>query len=375
MNRLSPEAGHEEAMTEESQTATPLDGSSVIQYGSDARTVLRITSIDQLTKLERLIILGSKVVSREEVAEFVERMRRAELRTEGVKWLGGGGLICVMGGGILAATYSLVGGLPLIFVGAALAGSALVMSGGSDPTMKEFQELLTATRKPYIKRWRRLLILPKKALQQANISLDLISRTDGLTQLLNRRAWEEEMHHEFKRSSRSHHSSTLVMFDIDHFKLVNDTYGHQAGDEVIKRVADIVRETKRECDIAGRYGGEEYCIVLLDTDSQGGLIYAERLRKAIAATPVVYEDFSIDFTISLGISEINEKMKGAKVWLEQADQALYQSKESGRNKSTIYSKPGPKAADNGKRPIDCRCHNELAVNEYSIRTEFLAFWV
>ncbi len=188
--------------------------------------------------------------------------------------------------------------------------------------------------------------LDERALQQANISLDLISRTDGLTQLLNRRAWEEEMQREFKRSSRSHHPSTLVMFDIDHFKKVNDTYGHQAGDEVIKRVADIVRDTKRESDIAGRYGGEEYCIVLLDTDSQGGLIYAERLRKAISAELVVYEEFSIDFTISLGISEINEKMKGAKVWLEQADQALYQSKESGRNKSTIFSKPGPKASDN-----------------------------
>ncbi len=188
--------------------------------------------------------------------------------------------------------------------------------------------------------------LDEKALQQANTELDRISRTDGLTQLLNRRAWEEEMHREYKRNSRSHSPSSLLMFDIDHFKKVNDTYGHQAGDEVIKRVADIVRESKRECDIAGRYGGEEYCIILLDTDSRGGLIYAERLRVKIAGTPVTYEDFCIDFTISIGVSEVNDDMKDAKVWLEQADQALYQSKENGRNLSTIYSKPGPKASDN-----------------------------
>jgi len=178
--------------------------------------------------------------------------------------------------------------------------------------------------------------LDEQALQQANMQLDLISRTDGLTQLLNRRAWEEEMHREFKRNSRSGQPSVLLMFDIDHFKRVNDTYGHQAGDEVIKRVADIVRATKRECDIAGRYGGEEYCIVLLDTDSEGGMIYAERLRKAIESTPVKYDEIAINFTISIGISEYNDKMAGPNIWLEQSDQALYQSKENGRNKSTIF---------------------------------------
>lgn len=178
--------------------------------------------------------------------------------------------------------------------------------------------------------------LDEQALQEANQQLDFISRTDGLTQLLNRRAWEEEMHREFKRNSRSGQPSVLLMFDIDHFKKVNDTYGHQAGDEVIKRVADTIRETKRECDIAGRYGGEEYCIILLDTDGKGGMIYAERLREAIEALPVEYDKFTIKFTISIGISEYRKDLAGPSTWLEQADQALYHSKEGGRNMSKLF---------------------------------------
>lgn len=178
--------------------------------------------------------------------------------------------------------------------------------------------------------------LDEQALQSANMELDRLGRIDGLTGLLNRRTWENAMLAEFKRFPRSAQKSSLIMFDIDHFKLVNDTHGHQAGDEVIRIVSALLQETKREIDIAGRYGGEEFCVVLLGSDSQGGMLFAERLRKAVEAADFIYEDLLIKITISLGISEINDSMKEHAEWLEQADKALYQSKEGGRNRSTLF---------------------------------------
>lgn len=178
--------------------------------------------------------------------------------------------------------------------------------------------------------------LDEIALQSANEQLDRLGRTDGLTGLLNRRAWENQLQNEFKRFQRSNQPSTLVMFDIDHFKRVNDTYGHQAGDEVIRATSAMLRETKRDMDIAGRYGGEEFCVILLGTEAKGGMIFAERLRKMIEAMRVFYEDQEIRFNISLGVSELRKNMGSHSVWLEQADKALYLSKESGRNRSTLY---------------------------------------
>jgi diguanylate cyclase len=178
--------------------------------------------------------------------------------------------------------------------------------------------------------------IDEQALQAANRELDQLGRTDGLTGLYNRRAWEEYLAAEFKRYSRSSRASTLIMFDIDHFKRVNDTYGHQAGDEVIRRVAEILRNTIRESDIGGRYGGEEFGVVLPDTDNEGGVVFAERLRWTVEQTPVAYDGQRIEFTISLGIAEINSELCRHSDWLEQADKALYQSKERGRNRATIY---------------------------------------
>ncbi|MCW8908201.1 MAG: diguanylate cyclase [Sedimenticola sp.] len=178
--------------------------------------------------------------------------------------------------------------------------------------------------------------MDEQALEAANSELDRLGRTDGLTGLLNRRAWEECLHNEYKRFARSRQNATLVMFDIDHFKKVNDTYGHQAGDEVIRQVARQLQESKREVDIGGRYGGEEFCVILLDTDSQGGELFAERLRKAVAALTFDWEGQKFQCTISLGISQLTPEQPAPGTWLEQADKALYQSKEGGRNRTTIY---------------------------------------
>lgn len=172
-------------------------------------------------------------------------------------------------------------------------------------------------------------------LEAANLKLAQLSRTDRLTQLNNRGYWEERLQEEFARLKRNHRPATLVMFDIDHFKKVNDQYGHPAGDEVIRHTAAVLRATIRATDIAGRYGGEEFGVILVDTPSDGAMTVAERLRKAIAAKPVLYEQQSIAYTISLGLAEATPALPDYKVWVERADQALYMSKHGGRNRTTL----------------------------------------
>lgn len=169
----------------------------------------------------------------------------------------------------------------------------------------------------------------------ANTRLKEISRTDALTQLFNRGHWEERLKHEFARMQRSQRPSTLVMFDIDHFKEINDQHGHPAGDEVIREVARRLKRTKRNVDIAGRYGGEEYAVLLLDTEPDQALYFAERLRKVVERTPVIFDQKSIQVTISLGIAQNWNHIESPKHWVERADQALYESKRQGRNRVTL----------------------------------------
>jgi len=176
----------------------------------------------------------------------------------------------------------------------------------------------------------------KIKLEEANNKLELLSKTDHLTQLNNRGAWEGYLEKEFSRSRRSSHLCSVVMFDIDHFKKVNDTYGHPAGDEVIRRTAAILRDTMRMTDIAGRYGGEEFGVILVDTGASDAMVFMERLRKRIEQEVVKFDEHEINFTISLGVSELSDDCDDYKVWLEQSDKALYVCKESGRNQSHIY---------------------------------------
>lgn len=176
----------------------------------------------------------------------------------------------------------------------------------------------------------------KLELEKANQELARLSRTDRLTGLNNRGHWEERLSQEFRRCKRTKGTSTLIMFDIDHFKKVNDTYGHQAGDEVIRVVAHSLMQIQRETDVTGRYGGEEFGIILPDTDARQALSMAERLRQHIEASPVTYEGQMIAFTISLGIREFSDDLSDHTQWLEHSDQALYQSKRGGRNQSRIF---------------------------------------
>ena len=176
----------------------------------------------------------------------------------------------------------------------------------------------------------------EQAMNQLNDELAHLSRTDRMTQLNNRGHWEELALREFKRCRRYGNSSSLVMFDIDHFKNVNDTYGHQVGDEVIIALATTVRKMIRDSDMAGRYGGEEFVVVLSDTDAEGAATFCERARLEIEQMVVEALGETVRFTISLGYSQMNPDVSSLEVWLKQADAALYYSKEHGRNQVTLF---------------------------------------
>lgn len=173
-------------------------------------------------------------------------------------------------------------------------------------------------------------------LEDANNQLEIISRMDGLTKLLNRKSWEEQLEQEFERQQRYEQDCTLIIFDIDHFKKVNDNYGHPAGDEVIRQTADVMRQCTRKTDICGRYGGEEYVILLPNTNVDSAEVLAERIRKKIESKTVHYEDLSINYTVSLGLSGFDKNLASPTAWIDSADQALYQSKEGGRNQYTVF---------------------------------------
>lgn len=174
-------------------------------------------------------------------------------------------------------------------------------------------------------------------LQNANAKLRHISRTDGLTGLLNRKTWDNQLDIEFKRFQRYKQSASLIMFDIDNFKEINDNLGHPAGDEVIRHTAAKLLRNLRESDIAGRYGGEEFAVILVNSDVAGAHIVAERIRTSIESAPADYEGTAIPFTVSLGVAQLNENVANATHWVEAADKGLYNAKRSGRNRSCIFT--------------------------------------
>lgn len=174
--------------------------------------------------------------------------------------------------------------------------------------------------------------LNKKGMQNLNKQLQQISRVDGLTGVYNRRYWEETFALEQKRILRNGAPASVIMLDIDHFKKVNDTHGHPAGDYIIKTLAKVVTKCIRETDVCGRYGGEEFAVLLPETGTPNALVVAERIRKTCERLIPVYEGIEIRFTVSLGVAAFHKTYKDHMVWLEKADQALYKAKEGGRNK-------------------------------------------
>ena len=175
----------------------------------------------------------------------------------------------------------------------------------------------------------------QKELQRLNLELEKLSRTDRLTGLFNRGYWEESFQAEYDRCKRYETDSSVLIFDIDHFKNVNDTNGHQAGDEVIRLMANLVKDLIRKTDVAGRYGGEEFVVFLPATSADKAFNFAERLRIKTEEMVVNYQAEKIKFTISVGICGYDNSLPNYEKWIEKADQALYLSKGGGRNRTTI----------------------------------------
>lgn len=163
-----------------------------------------------------------------------------------------------------------------------------------------------------------------------------LSITDGLTSLYNRRYFFENIEREFERAKRYKSDLSIAMLDIDFFKKINDTYGHQAGDIVLKDLAKILTKTLRKTDLIFRYGGEEIIILLPETSLQQALIPLERLRKLIENRIINYAENQFIYTISIGIAEKTEDILNNDELIACADKALYCAKNSGRNQIKLY---------------------------------------
>jgi len=161
-----------------------------------------------------------------------------------------------------------------------------------------------------------------------------LARVDFLTNLANRRAFYEEGERELQSLQGSNRPAAVVMLDIDHFKSVNDRYGHAAGDSVIRAVAELIRANLRASDIAGRLGGEEFALLLPDTAAATVLVAAERLRAATEALLVEQDGVRINFTLSIGVAVLADDAT-LDQWVARADAALYRAKQAGRNRVAV----------------------------------------
>ncbi len=178
------------------------------------------------------------------------------------------------------------------------------------------------------------------ALEEANQKLERLSFLDGLTNLANRRRFDEFLQIEWRRAVRDAAPFSVILTDIDFFKAYNDTYGHEAGDEILKRIAGTLAATvNRPADLVARYGGEEFVVVLPGTDAAGAGTLAERLRAAVEALAIPHtaSRAAAHVTISAGVATaVPERGAAAAALVAAADQALYQAKHDGRNRVRAF---------------------------------------
>jgi diguanylate cyclase (GGDEF)-like protein len=173
-----------------------------------------------------------------------------------------------------------------------------------------------------VRRWRNAYDHRLRLLDRANRE----SRTDALTGLSNRRGIEERLNDEVARAIRFGHPLAVLMIDLDDFKSINDRYGHAAGDDILRSTAVAIDDSVRSIDIAGRYGGEEFLVVLPETDASGAEVVAERIRASVER---------LGATVSIGLSPLRAEDSSASILVGRADEALYEAKRTGKNRIAL----------------------------------------
>jgi len=166
--------------------------------------------------------------------------------------------------------------------------------------------------------------------------IEKIAITDSLTEVFTRRYTMDRFNEEIKRSRLRKIPMSFLMIDVDHFKNINDSFGHLTGDLVLREIAKIIKDNIREIDVAGRYGGEEFCIILPDTDREGAMYAAERIRVAAEKTAIKAYDTRIKTTLSIGITTFADDGKDMDELIDKADWALYRAKKQGRNRVCAF---------------------------------------
>lgn len=176
--------------------------------------------------------------------------------------------------------------------------------------------------------------------------------TDDLTSLYNRRGLFELGQREIDRALRFNYPTSVIMLDIDHFKQINDRFGHDIGDEVLRVLAERLKSNIRAVDIVGRYGGEEFVILLSDSNLKTAYHVAERLHQRVVDDPIETEAGVVEITVSLGVSSVSNEIRSLSDLITSADQAMYQAKESGRNSVVVISRENEAASLLGEVPLD-----------------------
>jgi len=176
-----------------------------------------------------------------------------------------------------------------------------------------------------------------RELSEANKALEALSTIDGLTGVKNRRYFDNAYKIEWKRSHRDRLPLSILMIDIDHFKAVNDKYGHLAGDDCLRAIAQTIKtKVRRPPDAVARYGGEEFTVILPSTPMAGAIHVAESIRKAIEKMAVSFEEGTINLTVSIGVATLTpEDINNPEVIISSADNAMYQAKKNGRNQISV----------------------------------------
>jgi diguanylate cyclase (GGDEF)-like protein len=200
--------------------------------------------------------------------------------------------------------------------------------GADDYITKPFQspELLAR-----IRAGKRIVDLQKELLE-TNKRLELLSITDGLTKLFNHRHLQDELARAFQESERYQRPLSLAIIDLDFFKKINDSYGHAVGDEVLKAVSQMFRESIRATDLVARYGGEEFAVMMPETELNDAIVFAEKIRSMVEETPIQATPGPLNVTVSIGVASVpHSRIHHAKELVVAADKALYRAKKNGRN--------------------------------------------